>query len=346
MSPDLEVSVNINATKKSADTFAENIANGLQKSLGKLGMGGAVSVGKGGAVGAGIKEGMAAGLVAGGVVGLLGIVANAIKDLPILVAIGKIFKLILMLLFLPLIPILKPALMLLAEMAKILAPVMKFLSGLIEKLIAFFSGAIGDIAKWIWDMLSKGWDALKNIGKWIFDTIIKPGWEFLKNIGKTIWEEVLKPAWNFLVNVGEKIWTDILKPAFDWLADIGTKIWDILKAPFQWIADKVNELIGRTPKVAANIISSSPGAMGLITTLFGKQLGGPISEEGNYYLHKGERVLSATERGGSSNVSNISFTINNPQIRSDQDIRELVRQIEDRLKSDMRRRVSYGPRNF
>ena len=34
------------------------------------------------------------------------------------------------------------------------------------------------------------------------------------------------------------------------------------------------------------------------------------------------------------------------EITSKMDIKELVRQIVDRLKSDMRRRVSYGPRNF
>ena len=341
---DLSVEVNINATKKSADTFADNIANGLQKSLGKLGMGGAVSVSKGGAVGAGIKEGMVAGLAAGGIVGVLGLIAEAVKDLPLVVAIMKIFKLILMLLFLPLIPILKPVLMGLAEFTKKFADFMKKTTEEVQKGMdlapqinktgnAFIDLEIG-IANSALKLGGAIGQSMFNLGKGAFDLGGK--------IGQWLYDKVILPVANFISSA-------ILK-AFDWVSGIGEKIWDILKSPFQFVADKIKGLFEVAPKIAADVITSSPGATGLlkiIGKLFGgKQLGGPISEEGIYYLHKGERVSSATERGGSSNVSNISFAINNPQIRSDQDIKELVRQIEDRLKSDMRRRVSYGPRNF
>jgi hypothetical protein len=76
----------------------------------------------------------------------------------------------------------------------------------------------------------------------------------------------------------------------------------------------------------------------------GKQIGGVISEEGPYMLHKGERVLSATEGGRATSSSSntvININIDKPVVKSEDDIKTLVRELETKLQTELRRRVSY-----
>ena len=73
----------------------------------------------------------------------------------------------------------------------------------------------------------------------------------------------------------------------------------------------------------------------------GKQLGGSVSEEGVYYLHKGERVVSATEGMGGGRGTTINISIDKPVVREEADINKLVRAIETKLQTELRRRVSY-----
>ena len=73
-----------------------------------------------------------------------------------------------------------------------------------------------------------------------------------------------------------------------------------------------------------------------------KASGGVIGEEGQYYLHKGERVQSATEgKGGSKGGSNISINVNNPSVRNDNDIKQLVQKISFEMQRQNRRYTSY-----
>src|SRR3990167_7799713 len=78
--------------KKAAETFTQRIQSGVERTVKMLGLDKFTSV----AIGnkeedtsskTAIAQGMAAGLVAGGVVGLLGLIANAIADFPIVTAI-------------------------------------------------------------------------------------------------------------------------------------------------------------------------------------------------------------------------------------------------------------------
>ena len=77
------------------------------------------------------------------------------------------------------------------------------------------------------------------------------------------------------------------------------------------------------------------------------QLGGMVSEEGLAYLHKGERVFSATEgggggRGGGGGGPAINININNPVVKEEMDIRKLTRQISLALRNEQKRYVNYG----
>jgi pantothenate synthetase len=58
-------------------------------------------------------------------------------------------------------------------------------------------------------------------------------------------------------------------------------------------------------------------------------------------LHRGERILSATERRPTEREGVINIYIDNPQFRKEDDIKLLVRELDNRLKTEMRRRVSY-----
>lgn len=324
---DLEVSVNINANKKSAETFAEQIAAGMQKSLKRLGMGnitaGVAGMAGKGAAGEGIAAGMAGGLVASGLIGLVSILVDTLKDFPIVTSIMKVLKLILMLLFLPLIPLLKPALLLLAGMAKVLAPVMmgisRVLDALLQPLYAFvkfmtnikmiFSEMVAKALKFISQGILEAWEGIAKAGKWIWENIIKPGFNFLADIGKKMWV-VIKGLFTGNISVVTEVW-GFIKGLFKGTISVASTMWDFFKSLF------------------------SGGGKG-------RQIGGPISQEGVYYLHKGERVLSATERnrtGGT--MGNITVNFNNTSIRSEDDLKKMERMIDNFFKRELRRRVSY-----
>jgi hypothetical protein len=172
------------------------------------------------------------------------------------------------------------------------------------------------------------------IGQALWDFVILPAGNFISGIilkVAPIIYSIIINAWAFMKNLGLSIW-NIIKTPWEWLKSVGVWIWNILKAPFQAVADAIG--------AAVSAISS---AWGSVKRFFGgKQLDGPIAEEGMYYLHRGERVISATERGGGGGNVSLNLTINNPTIRKDADIRELVRQINKFQQENMRRYVSYG----
>lgn len=75
--------------------------------------------------------------------------------------------------------------------------------------------------------------------------------------------------------------------------------------------------------------------------LQGFQNGTPfIQKDGIYNLHKGERVVSATE-GNRASTPIINITVDKPTVRSDGDIDEIVRRVSRELQSGMRRYSSY-----
>jgi hypothetical protein len=71
------------------------------------------------------------------------------------------------------------------------------------------------------------------------------------------------------------------------------------------------------------------------------QSGGMVANEGLHYLHKNERVLSATEKSGTSNPIIVNISIDKPSVRSENDIKEIVKLLNFELQRNMRRYVSY-----
>jgi hypothetical protein len=123
------------------------------------------------------------------------------------------------------------------------------------------------------------------------------------------------------------IWFATLKKFGQWIWDtlvsIFTSAFDILKGIGSWVLNFIKGLFGGKKTTGDH------------------QLGGIISNTGLSLLHKGERVVSATESKQASKSINLSVNIDSPTISKPADIKQLVREIEVRLGKDMRRRISY-----
>lgn len=316
------------------------------------------------------------GAVAGGIMKLVDLVLDVVMDWGPVVAFIKILKAITMLLLYPLVPILKPALQLLAKTLPFLQVGMQLIAQMVEYfvsgkalagLIDFFGkifkgfGEIGAfILDWLWNGLKGIWEGLKSIGSWIFENIIKPGFNALLSVGIWIWDNIIKPSFEFLLGVGEWIWTEILKPAFDWFMGIGLMIWNtILKPGWEWflnIGDKIWEVIktgwewflGIGDKIWDNFFK--PAINGLIRMInnafktFGlgtriDYLNDFVISDGKVYKTNPKDTIVGTKNGMPG--GNTTININNPTVRSDRDINELVRQISMELQKNMRGRVSY-----
>ena len=257
---DVSVSIEIEAKGTTLQKAGEEIAKGIQKKLGIIGMGeGKKMPSAGGTMQDSVKQGVVIGMVAGGIIGLIQMIVEVLKDFPLVTAIMKLLKVILMLLFMPLIPILKPILLLLGLLAKLMikglvakspieevgaiigaialgfAAILSGFPAAIVLLIVALGAALGLLAakfgEWLRGVLppAKVWEFIVNSFMWLVNGIVF--------IAKWIWE-TLKKGFDILINAGVWIWENILKPAFNFLVDVGLWIWEqILKPALNWLSD-------------------------------------------------------------------------------------------------------------
>ena len=98
--------------------------------------------------------------------------------------------------------------------------------------------------------------------------------------------------------------------------------------------------------VALSRIPAAPLGMTNITTtskvLGYKQMGGPINQEGLYYLHQGEYV---TPKGGGTNINvgDINIDISSGPISNDIDVKDLANKVSDEIMKDIRNYTKYVP---
>ena len=323
--------------------------------------------------GSGAGGAMAVGMLAGAGFAIankvLGDIFNAVKDTPMVVAMAKLFKLLLTLLLLPLIPILKPALeamLLLYDTLKpfvdsmtaffnelasssggviqgiFIAIILPFV-GAITLLLLIFAGLVV-VVKLVVLAFKWAFDALKNVGKWIWNQIIKPAFMFLIDAGEALWNQIIKPAWEFMSDVVSWLWTDVIepawgvmrsitgwlwnqviKPAWNVMKDVGAWIWKILKSPFEWLAKKIRWI--------ADKLNIGGGGSDLDD--------GVITPSGQIIRTNPADYLIATKNPASLGGGSVVVNVNYPSVRSDSDIKTLVRQIEDNIYKNMRRYNSY-----
>jgi hypothetical protein len=203
-------------------------------------------------------------------------------------------------------------------------------------------------------------DALKNIGQVIWDSIIKPAFNILLSVGTWIWEQIIKPGlsavasfgtwiWNLFVaglkniaSFGTWIWTkftDGLKDiasfgSWIWtkftdglkdIASFGTWIWNLIKSPFDSLVSFI--------KSAYNYLADSSigKAFGMTSIEDG------IVQNGNVISTSPQDYIVATKNpqslGGNSNIT-INVTGNSFGNRSDIDY--MTRQITNNFRSEMR----------
>ena len=354
-------------SEQAAQSFAKRIESSLKNTVRALGLDKFSPVAAGGGKEGGggtTATGVALGLIAGGVMGLM----NLLADIPIISAVMKMFKSVLMLLFMPLIPILKPIMVAFGLFMKILQPVMMGLMKGIEKIMSgdifgglkdigtLLAGVAADILKWAGGVLWKGiisvFDALKGIGKWLWDNTIVPAFNALLGVGKWIWDNIISPAFKFLDKVGSWIWNLIVAGLKDvanfgtWIWDkfvdglkvvgsFGTWIWTNIKDTWTWGLDLASKLWAWIKTQLGNVFGG-----GKTTT---KEGGGDfvITPTGQHIKTDPADYIFATKNpqnmaGGTSKSINLTLNIRGNQFRDRSDIDYMKREITSMIRSEMR----------
>lgn len=328
----IEVPIEVKGTggkgigEKIADAFSKQI-KGLTKSIG-VGAPGAEGMGIGG------KSGLKMAGTLAAIFGVLDAMSFIIK--PIM----NLFKVILMLFFLPLIPIFKPAMQALAAFIKWFAPVMQKAAKWTEKiyykvvdfivsLIQGISGVLG----FVFGKLGDAWEFIKNFGTIIWRDYIVPGFEAVLGFGTKIWDEIVQPAWMFLSDVGSWIWEDILKPAWNYLEKVGEWVWDIIKSPWKWLAEKIKTIWDWIKDALGSIVPSWLGG-GRKDDFISRPGQAPVS------FNPSDTIIGVkdiSKLGGS-----IVININNPIVRQSSDIKNIANEVSRVLQRQMSGRISSG----
>lgn len=235
---------------------------------------------------------------------------------------------ILTLLFLPLIPLFKPALKALADflplMFKISEGLTKLVQFLVDMLIAGLDAVIKVIV-FLGKLIGAGLDAIKAgilfLGK-IIVGVIKGIFKGVSNIGKFLLEEIIKPGFSFLLKVGTLLWEEIIRPGFLFLKDVGQKAWDIMKSAFVFIKDSLVRGIKGAINAIISVVNKLPfvnvprlAAGGIVTrpTLAVVGEGGP------------EAIIPLNQARGFG--GNVTINFNNPIVREERDLKKIADQI-------------------
>lgn len=311
--PTTKVKVKLETDSASVSTLEKEVSNriskGAQNALNRLGFGkfapifpesstksakateGAEKAASSAMSVANLANGVAAGLAAGGVVALLDIMAkgimeifNAVMDFPLVTAIFKLFKVILTALLLPLIPILKPVLMLLAWFAKMMidafkpsteqivfspldpnSPINKMITSIKDKIVEALGTALEPMKTWadaMWEKyVAPGLNGVLGFGNMLWTQKFSPGFDTVKNFGNKIWD-IFVLALDPLAPIKTWIWDDLLLPAFTSVATFVTNVWkDNIGPAFDSLIKSITDLnLGKLiyDAVAASLTGKAP----------------------------------------------------------------------------------------
>ena len=342
----LKITIDASGIKTSADTFATQVAKGLERAFSKLGLG---DIGKGISSGKGIAGAAAIGAAVGSVISsALGMVVDALKDLPVIAAIMKLFKIILMLLLMPLIPVLKPVMLLMAEMAKRMAksnalanhnPFTMWLN-----LIPGFGAALLSMEEF--------GTAIKNIdisklGINLRDKVLIPIGEFFQTLGKQIWDNFIVPGWNWFKDIGKTIYDTFLEPQFRNLGNFLIKI-------YNWYVKNLGFIFGAKPQDYISAPTTNNNAQGGQSNVYGPHffedlVNGPkswvsdaiITPNGMVKTDPNDFIIATKNPKGLGGGGVININIDRPMLTGQSDIKELVRQISMEIYKAQRRANSY-----
>jgi hypothetical protein len=319
-----------------------------------------------------VKIGIIAGMAVAGTEKALSFISDTLLGFAPVVATMKLLKAIILLLLMPLVPILKPVLIALGAMAKLmvgagglvqaiatiagivtiisafiagLGAIPALLIGLVAALLIYLAAAFGTWLRSVfspekvWGLMVAGWKILKTVGQWLWDQIIKPAFDFLSQVGQWIWEQILKPAFNYLLSAGEWIWS-IVKAPFTYLSDMGQWIWSIIKAPFQWLVDKIKSMLS-VIGVGSNNNNTNSNSRSSNTK---KNIGlgdGIITPNGIISTHPDDYIIATKTPGSLGGGGVVNINIDKPTFSSETDMRKLVQMISAALQKENRRYSSY-----
>jgi hypothetical protein len=161
----------------------------------------------------------------------------------------------------------------------------------------------------------------------------------------THWDEVvafvkgmaatLKVAWDnamTLINSGISWVSDELSKVWTGIIDTLTSIWTKVKDAYLAVSNALSN-------VGSAIMDAARKIPVIGKYIPAKQFGGMIPETGPYLMHAGEKVIPRNE--ASRGAPNFTITINNPSVRSDNDIDKLISEISRRMQIEMRRGTGY-----
>ena len=236
---------------------------------------------------------------------------------------------ILTLLFLPLVPVMKPLFKVLAKWIPQIAKFSQRASNIIQKLVDFFTKSkLGKFILspfgFILDLLLEGAKELLKIGSLVINKFIKPGFKSLLKVGVKIWEEFIVPGFNFLLNAGIMLWQQLIRPGFEFFLKVGELAWNIIKGAFVFIKNKIISAVSS----AANAIIRFVSRLNPFRSREPRRLaaGGIVTKPTLAVIgEKGPEAVVPLNRGGLG--GNVTININNPIVRSNQDMKKIANEI-------------------
>jgi len=343
----------------------------------------AAAVGGGKAV-AGKTVGSAAtqaGAVAGATSTIMADILGILKGFEPIAKIFKVVGALLSIILLPLVPILKPVLLLLAGMAKALLPIMKTIMKSLDKVldptINKFIKSWSELIRINSDKIALVIESLFNILmkmpvlllETVLDSIIviltfftEKGDKFFKLIlDILIWAgDQLEPAFNLIKTILDEagnlilplITTTMIK-----LGDVLVSLYNSLSKAVNWIRDTLpfglggDERMGTLSSISEQVESSREASSDAVNGILenwgsGKSPKIPGMLEfanGGTIPHTGLHLLHKGEKviPAGKSMGSITININSPTVRNDDDIRKLTQQISNTLQSQFRSRVNY-----
>ncbi len=325
------IEVPINVKGKSGKDIGEKIAEAFSKKTGSL----MKSIGIGGAAGAVAGGGSMKGI--GKMAGVLGLILIALDSMMFIIKpVIDLFKIILMLLFLPLIPILKPVLIGLATFIKWYAPIARRAMIAVEKMVAvigtgvswIWGNVLGPIFKELWRQFTIGFRIIREIGPWLWNNILVPGFEILIGIGKFLWDFIIF-QFQILLGIGTWLWDNIIVKGFNFLLNAGSMIWNIISPPFSWLAGKIRSLWNTFKNIGGSVSRFIRGGR---NDDFISRPGQGISQ-----FNPQDTIIGIKDP---SRLGTTIININNPSVRNESDIKRLANEVSRVLQRQISGRIA------
>ena len=271
----------------------------------------------------------------------------------------KLLSIILLIIFMPLMPIIKLIAQGLAWLAKTLSGSGDNIWDSIASWLWIALVAVGAIilvvvagwAVWLVGLLAvivlAAWKYIRDALVWVWDNLLKPAftaigeglktaWELIKKGFqlvvdgiKWVWTGLMKPAWDWLAGCFKWIWEGIIYPAFNFLKDVGLWIWDrILKPAWEWFKDigtKIWDILKKPFDWLASKIKS--------INIFKKDKETSINDaiikpDGSIIrTHPKDYIFATKTPEKLTGQNTITLNINNPIVREDKDIKRIAEEV-------------------